>query len=173
MYVIPQTPRASGELSPPGPPTRALPSTRWGHKSGPQTPRLPTNPGSAPDIHFVSVSRSCICVSVYRLCLCFSFVYLCVSVSTLPLFLVRVIVCQCINFASVSRSCICVSVYIHFVSVSRSCICVSVYIHFVSVSRSCICVSVYRRCLCFYDSVLFFVFHFYYQSLTDYLMNVI
>jgi hypothetical protein len=108
-------------------------------------------------IHFVSVSRSCICVSVYRLCLCFSFVYLCVSVSTLPLFLVRVIVCQCINFASVSRSCICVSVYIHFVSVSRS----------------CICVSVYRRCLCFYDSVLFFVFHFYYQSLTDYLMNVI
>ena len=44
MSVIPQTPRASGGLSPPGPPTRALPLTRWGPKSGPQTPRLPTPP---------------------------------------------------------------------------------------------------------------------------------
>jgi hypothetical protein len=144
MYVIPQTPRASGELSPPGPPTRALPSTRWGHKSGPQTPRLPTNPGSAPDIHFVSVSRSCICVSVYihfvsvsrscicvsvyRLCLCFSFVYLCVSVSNLPLFLVRVFVCQCISTLSLFLVRVFVCQCIHFASVSRSCICVSVYI---------------------------------------------
>jgi hypothetical protein len=113
MYVIPQTPRASGELSPPGPPTRALPSTRWGPKSGPQTPRLPTNPGSAPDIHFVSVSRSCICVSVYihfvsvsrscicvsvyRLCLCFSFVYLCVSVYPLCLYFSFVYLCVSVS----------------------------------------------------------------------------
>ena len=113
MYVIPQTPRASGELSPPGPPTRALPSTRWGPKSGPQTPRLPTNPGSAPDIHFVSVSRSCICVSVYihfvsvsrscicvsvyRLCLCFSFVYLCVSVYPLCLCFTFVYLCVSVS----------------------------------------------------------------------------
>ena len=52
MSVIPQTPKGSG--APPVPPTRALPSTRWGPKSGPQTPRLltppiTTNPGSAPD----------------------------------------------------------------------------------------------------------------------------
>ena len=52
LSVIPQTPRASGGLRPPGPPTRDLPSTRWGPKSGPQTPRLltpplTTNPGSA------------------------------------------------------------------------------------------------------------------------------
>ena len=57
MSAIPQTPRASGGLSPPGPPTRALPSTRWGPKSVPQTPRLltpplTTNPGSAPDFVF-------------------------------------------------------------------------------------------------------------------------
>ena len=51
MSVIPQTPKGSG--APPVPPTRALPSTRWGPKSGPQTPRLltpplTTNPGSVP-----------------------------------------------------------------------------------------------------------------------------
>jgi hypothetical protein len=53
LSVIPQTPRASGGLRPPGPPTRDLPSTRWGPNSGPQTPRLltpplTTNPGPAP-----------------------------------------------------------------------------------------------------------------------------
>jgi hypothetical protein len=49
MSVIPQTPRASGRLGIPGPPTVAVPWTL----SGPQTPRLltpplTTNPGSAP-----------------------------------------------------------------------------------------------------------------------------
>ena len=33
-----------GGLIPPGPPTRALPTTRWGTLSGPQTPRLLTPP---------------------------------------------------------------------------------------------------------------------------------
>ena len=42
-----------GGACPPGPPTRALPTTRWGTLSGPQTPRLltpplTTNPGSTP-----------------------------------------------------------------------------------------------------------------------------
>ena len=41
-------------LKPPGPPTRALHTTRCGTLRGPQTPRLltpllTTNPGSAPD----------------------------------------------------------------------------------------------------------------------------
>ena len=53
LSVILQTPRASRGLRPHGPPTRDLPSTRWGPKSGPQTlrlltPPLTTNPGSAP-----------------------------------------------------------------------------------------------------------------------------
>ena len=36
MSVIPQIPRASGGLSPHGPPTRALPWTRWGHSAVPR-----------------------------------------------------------------------------------------------------------------------------------------
>ena len=44
MAVIPQTPRASGGLCPPGPTTRALLMTHWGPIHTPLT----TNPGSAP-----------------------------------------------------------------------------------------------------------------------------
>ena len=49
----PELMRGKG-FPPPGPPTRALHTTRWGTLSGPHTPRLltpllTTNPGSAPD----------------------------------------------------------------------------------------------------------------------------
>ena len=59
MSVIPQTPRASEGLVPPGPPTGALPWTRWGPWSPDPSPThapppLTTNSGSAPDIYSTS-----------------------------------------------------------------------------------------------------------------------
>ena len=78
-------------------------------------------------IDFASVSRSCICVSVSTLPLFLVRVFVCQCISTLPLFLVRVFVCQCIDFASVSRSCICVSVYPLCLCFSFVYLCVSVY----------------------------------------------
>ena len=57
MAVIPQTPRTSVGLRPPGLPTRLLPWTRWGPQAVPDPSSthapLTTNPESASDYLFV------------------------------------------------------------------------------------------------------------------------
>jgi hypothetical protein len=68
MSVIPQTPRASGGLGPPGPPTWALPWTRLGPYAVPKplaySRPLTTNSGSAPDTYICILWKYIICCHI-------------------------------------------------------------------------------------------------------------